>query len=333
MRDGLMRLKKIIIMYSGLLISLAVVGTNAQGHHGITISPETESSDCGACHKRQFGQWKFGAHSRQSTMIGTSHANASDTVFKNFLTIAPAEYHGLCRGCHTPGDVFSVNDKVNQVPLPRTTLEDEGVNCIACHFNGDEIVRIDSAGSSLFCATCHNDGYKMTSYYDEWTTFYDTSVTCLSCHMKNDHLCRGLYDPSLVENSVNIDNITIPANVVHGVPFGISFDMLNNKVGHAVPSGITRKLRVITTLTDRNGAFAWADTAEHYRRHFLFGEDESLSDGLMPGESRKVDKVCSLQAAGRYNLKIELYILTDRIMSAASESIFVGGTYRIINVM
>ena len=162
------------------------------------------SKECGSCHESHYDEWK-----------SSTHAMAwKDPQFQAEIAKETSPY--MCINCHTPlqnqqvkiitglidGDVYQPISKKN--PLFDQDLQQEGINCAACHVRDGAVVATTvsntaphkSIGNKAYlseqlCISCHNATAVITPELvcsfetgDEWAAgpYYETK-NCVSCHM------------------------------------------------------------------------------------------------------------------------------------------------------
>jgi len=162
------------------------------------------SESCGSCHEDHYEEWKYSTHSHAWT----------DLQFQAELKKETSPF--MCANCHIPlqnqqeyiikglinGDLFQPVKEKN--PHFDKELQQEGVNCAACHVRNNVIIGptgTDKAPhvtvkdtahlSEQLCISCHNAVAVVTPTLactfetgDEWkTSSYYGERNCISCHM------------------------------------------------------------------------------------------------------------------------------------------------------
>jgi hypothetical protein len=195
---------------------------------------------CGRCHERVYKEWK-----------GTLHEQAwRDPVYRMSAGNPPKLE---CRGCHSMEPILAreITPDVSYRPVYRPYLQEEGVNCLACHGLSDGSVaaardvpdapcrprRDERLLSSEFCGACHNPSHLA---YAEWTRS-TSGKSCVDCHaMREDrfsHRMHGVQEPEFVKNA-----LTWACELKNGT-LRIS---LTNLSGHRLPAEVpSRTLRVV----------------------------------------------------------------------------------------
>lgn len=162
------------------------------------------SQECGSCHASHFEEWQ-----------SSTHAMAwKDPQFQAEIAKESSPY--MCINCHTPlqnqqpeivtglidGDVYHPISHKN--PLFDQELQQEGINCAACHVRDGAVVATTVSNtaphksvenkeylSEQLCISCHNATAVITPELvcsfetgDEWLAGpYFTTKNCVDCHM------------------------------------------------------------------------------------------------------------------------------------------------------
>ena len=315
----------------------AVDPQNSGVHHGLRVSFETRAVECSGCHETKYAEWRFAAGSDMKTVgQGTYHAlSSTEPMYKGLLAMFNGSpMQDYCKGCHEAGSALAVVDKVNTIPVPRTTNVEEGVNCLTCHFDGKRMVASSDMRDSVLCATCHNDNSGLMDCYTEWLNDYKGGKSCQQCHMENgSHLFLGYNSPSFVKKAVAISEPVISGIVSAGNPFDISFTLNNNGTGHSVPEDLLRLLRARVSIKDASGQEIYSQETLYYKRSSLFAENTAETVVIKAGETKQVNVPgVIIPSPGTYTVSIELLQDSNRAMSSASTTAFMGSTYRTIVV-
>jgi len=141
---------------------------------------------CERCHLDVWAEWQSSAHSRSWT----------NPAFQT--AIAEREDGGeVCASCHAPDSILRVGP--GNLPRPRSTDRELGVNCVTCHVDGrtyygpvpsrghGEVVVMEDYRSSRWCSSCH--GHPEIAGHAEHYSSYVTSPageagrSCQECHM------------------------------------------------------------------------------------------------------------------------------------------------------
>lgn len=318
--------------------SEAVQEAGAAVHHGIKVSFETtRSAECGVCHEKTYAEWRYAAGSDMKTVgQGTFHAlSSTEPMYQGLLGMFDGSpMQGYCKGCHEPGSVWAVQDKINNIPTPRTVNVEEGVNCLTCHFDGKKMVGSKEMRDPVFCATCHNDNTGLMECYTEWLTEYKGGKTCQQCHMVDgSHIFVGYYSPSFLKTAVAISEPVISGPVAAAVPFGITYTLTNNGAGHSVPEELLRLLRARVSIKDAAGLEVYAQETVYYKRNALFSENPADTEVIKAHETKLVNVPGVVVAApGTYTVSVELLQDSNRAMPSASTTAFMGSTFKTIAV-
>lgn len=303
-------------------------------HNGITISLATPSAECGICHQKEFHEWRYATNSDLDSIgKGTYHAlSSTEEMYKKMLNGVPSEFHIYCKGCHESGNAWAVEDKVSDIPEPRSENINEGINCVVCHYDGDRMVSKNEFKDPLFCATCHNAGDSITDTYIEWLNDYKDGKTCQKCHMKKDsHTFPGVHSSSLTKDAISISELIFPDHIVAGVPFDIQFNLTNYGAGHSVPASILRKLRIRVSIADSSNVEVNSHEKDFYKRFTLFGEVPSETEVIKAGETKQLTFQGSVYSAGIYTLKVELFQDLNRL-GIMNSTILMGAQYKTFTV-
>jgi len=166
------------------------------------------AESCGTCHQQHYKEWKT-----------STHANAwTDLQFQSELKKESSPF--MCINCHIPlqnqqefiikglvdGDIYQPVKEKN--PHYDNALQQEGINCAACHVRNDVIIGPTGTEkaphntvkdtmflSEKLCISCHNANAVITPTLactfqtgDEWKAgpFYGKK-NCISCHMPKTH--------------------------------------------------------------------------------------------------------------------------------------------------
>ncbi len=143
-----------------------------------TRSPKSE--DCGGCHVEIYREFKASRH-------------ATSFVDPQFMDATAGHAFTNCLGCHAPETIYSEGE-----PKLRDAFREEGVNCVACHFDKDVLAgpaprsalmdphpvaaERQMYRSAELCGKCHVGTFKE---WQEANAAATSSVkTCQECHMK-----------------------------------------------------------------------------------------------------------------------------------------------------
>lgn len=305
-------------------------------HHGLRISFDTPAAECSKCHDTKYAQWRYASGSDMKTVgVGSYHAiSASETMYTTLLGMFPPAQQASCKGCHEAGNALAVQDPINDIPKPRTSNLNEGINCLTCHFNGKTMVASSSMKDPLFCATCHNERSGLTSFYTEWLNDYHGGKTCNQCHMEaNNHVFPGYNSPSFLQKALTISAPAITDTPMANTPFDISFTLTNSGAGHSVPADLLRMMRVKVTVQDVSMQQVYAFEKDYYKRHELLGENPADSDVIKAGETKQITAPgVLLTTPGVYTVKVELLQDSNRV-GVMNTTAFMGAVYRTLIVL
>lgn len=177
------------LMAAWLLLAPIVTSSCSLSPYGyLTEIDRTERSpraaDCGGCHVEIYAEFQASRHAsafiEPAFVEGTSQHSFQD-----------------CLGCHAPESIF-----VDGIPRVRSLHREEGVTCIACHFDGEVLagpaptsalaephpIAAERAlyRSSELCGKCHEGTYR------EWQDAPvalgadppEAKKSCQECHMR-----------------------------------------------------------------------------------------------------------------------------------------------------
>ena len=219
------------------------------------------AEDCGACHEKQYEEWKTSRHART---MGPGVAGQLHLGWLNEKTIE------LCFDCHAPlGEqrkyllskgAYKLNNKQDK------PLAAEGLNCAGCHVRGhvrygpepkqvteDEtlhggFVVVKNFGAAEFCKPCHQfdpgdrrlSGKLLEDTYQQWkkSGYAEKGVQCAGCHMPaRSHLWRGIHDPDMTRKGVTFSAVKQKSNTIF-------VNIKNSGVGHLFPTYVTPQVAV-----------------------------------------------------------------------------------------
>lgn len=205
-----------------------------------------QASDCALCHPKQFDEWKT-----------SLHANAASPGLLGQLEAFDEETRHMCLNCHAPR-----REQQLQLDFQSADFQTGGVDCASCHLRahqrfGPRDAPLTPHGQVLaeplfwsvnFCAPCHQfeqgdvavNGKFLENTVEEWrvSAHAKRDVTCQDCHMpEGSHNFRGIHDADTIRRGLDF--------VVKRTPDGITATVSNHGAGHALPTYITPRLRVI----------------------------------------------------------------------------------------
>jgi hypothetical protein len=256
------------------------------------------AADCGACHPRQYRDWKTTVHSR----AWTEPYFQADWAFDGRQQI--------CRNCHTPLDrqqenrVLGFRDRAKWDPVlapnPNfdAALQKEGVSCAGCHLRDGKILGPGKSANAPHptekfsdpnevCLRCH------VVQGNRWDTFYKlppcgtvaeiaatdgrlegrsgeyavrdvAGLGCVQCHMpEGRHLWRGGHDPAMVRSALG-------ATLSQSSGRSAQLVLENTGAAHFLPTGTPdRHLTVRLRALDAGGRVL-AQTSATLQRTILW---------------------------------------------------------------
>jgi hypothetical protein len=240
---------------------------------------------CGACHVRQYEDWRTSWHARA---MGPG-------VLGQLLAMSPEarDEHQDCIRCHAPlaeqadSLVAAIAGKL------KTGLHAEGLVCAACHVREhrrygpprrdgsvakpEEKLPHDgwqasaAFADSRFCAACHQfeaDGFALNgklleNTYAEWqaSPAAREGRTCQSCHMPDRrHLWRGVHDADMVKSGVAIEH---EAPRLESGAVLARLTLANSGTGHHFPTYVTPRVVAEIEQADAEGRALPGTRQEH----------------------------------------------------------------------
>ncbi len=226
------------------------------------LEASLEPSACGACHQRQWEDWKTSLH---------AHAMGPG-IMGQLVSVHPTDISSLrdCTRCHAPLAEQEAS-LIKQLRGKKSTdaLHEQGLSCAACHIrknvrygpppatpkSGNErphdgFVSTPAFEDGRFCATCHQfdkDGYALNgklleNTYEEWqaSPYSKQGKQCQSCHMPDRrHLWSGIHDPEMTRKGVTVE--TIPPTL-HDGKVSARMTLTNSGTGHYFPTYVTPRV-------------------------------------------------------------------------------------------
>ena len=272
---------------------------------------------CGACHPRQFDDWRTALHSHAMSpgLLGQLQAMGAQARDK----------HQACLKCHAPlaeqADhlVASLTAGRMLPPLADGASAADGLTCAGCHVRGNRRFgpprsdgTVPAADAQLphdgwqatpafedsrFCAACHQfkaggpglNGKPFENTYEEWraSRYAREGRTCQSCHMpQRRHLWRGIHDPEMVRSGLTINAALVPAAAGR---VAAALTVANTGVGHDFPTYVTPRVEVEIAQQDRQGQVIPATVLRHLisRAVSLDLRVEYADTRLKPDERRR----------------------------------------------
>jgi hypothetical protein len=279
-----------------------------------SLEPEV----CGACHPKQFNEWKGSLHA------GAFSPGLSGQLIEGELA-APAEVR-QCQTCHAPlGEQQPYGADLAPSADFDAELRERGVMCAACHVrahrhfgpprrpelppapepvpHGGFEARLEFR-ESRFCATCHQffdaagiAGKPIENTFIEWqqSPFAAEGRSCQSCHMPDRaHTWRGIHDAEMVRAAVEVD--LFPGDL-SSATLEAALVLLNREVGHAFPTYVTPRVFLAVWQADGEGReLAGTRSEAAIGREIDFASQpwrELLDTRVLPEESVRLDYVAA----------------------------------------
>ncbi|MEH6824675.1 MAG: multiheme c-type cytochrome [Motiliproteus sp.] len=268
---------------------------------------------CGSCHPQQHSDWGQSLHSKA---MGPG-------LMGQLLDMSALDSDALqsCLRCHAPL-AEQANALVAEMEGDSTQdLHREGLICAACHVrqhqrfgparqNGsvpdtrtplphNGWTATDAFEDSRFCAACHQfevdefalNGKLLENTYNEWldSPYAEQGVSCQNCHMpKRRHLWRGIHDPEMVRQGVDISTHTGQITRDH---IEVTLSISNSGTGHRFPTYVTPQ--VVLEGYQEDGAGERISGTESYfvvaRRVAMDLSEEIFDTRLAPGETARLE--------------------------------------------
>ena len=161
--------------------------------------------------------------------------------------------------------------------------------------------------SSDFCAPCHQftpegvavNGKLLENTIEEWRKSRHASdgVTCQDCHMpEGSHRFLGIHDPGMLRRGLVLD--------VMRTPDGIVATLVNRGAGHALPTYITPRIRLLASnLSRTRSAELVIQRSMDWQPRT--GWRELADTRLLPDEARHLRLAISPDDAARVQLVVE----------------------------
>lgn len=270
-----------------------------------------EPSACGACHQRQWEDWKTSLH---------AHAMGPG-IMGQLVSIHPTDTSSLrdCTRCHAPLAEQEAS-LIKQLRGEKHTdaLHEQGLVCAACHVRknvrygpppttpklGDErphngFVSTPAFEDGRFCATCHQfgkDGYALNgkpleNTYAEWqaSPYARQGKQCQGCHMpERRHLWRGIHDTDMTRKGVTIKTTT---PILRDGKLMAQLTITNSGTGHYFPTYVTPRVSAqIYQVSTDNKPIEGTLREKIIARQVSVDLSEEMSDTrLAPGEQAVLD--------------------------------------------
>ncbi len=312
-----------------------VLGPFLSAYWQLPVSPQTpvpagfaaaeaslDPAMCGACHPRQYEQWKTSLHA-----AAYSPGFAGQLIEGGLAH--PAEIRS-CQTCHAPLAEQQPYDAALRAESHfDPALRAQGLVCGGCHVRQQRRYGpprrpdlppvsgpLPHAGfevreefqQSRFCAPCHQffddagvEGKPLENTYAEWRRSPQAAAgrSCQSCHMPDRaHLWRGIHDPEMVRSAVEVN---LAAQALDGPVLRAALRVANRDVGHAFPTYVTPRVFLAIWQVDAGGAELVGTRLEAViGREVDLGSDpmrEIFDTRLLPGESVELAYALARHAA------------------------------------
>jgi len=273
-----------------------------QGEPPDSLAPAQASLSakrCGRCHAKQLEAW-----------TGSIHAMASSPgLLGQLARMDDEDEKTSCRRCHAP------------LAEQRTDaqLEEEGLNCAACHVRGwtrhgpttiagdlEPLPNYPTQGLAIyersdFCMPCHQlparnevAGRPLLDTYREWLAgpYMPRGIQCQHCHMpERAHTWKGIHDPDTFRQGIRVE--VIAARGKSGV-VSVRARLWNDGAGHMLPTTPTPAAWLEITLVDGDGdRIKGAHASQRIGRNLTSKDDawvELEDTRVPPGESIELAK-------------------------------------------
>ena len=252
-----------------------------------SLSPEA----CGSCHPQQYADWKDSLHSKAMGagpwgQILDLEKTSPDQAIPCMTCHAPLSEQ-MPTVETTSGDgqkAYAKNPRFD------AQLQLQGITCAACHVrqhqrfgppktegpaatqypsgmpNHSGAKRSPYFEKAEFCRDCHQfdpenttllvNGKPLQDTFREWQSslWGQGGAACQQCHMpKRRHLWRGIHDPEMVKNGVQVSAQIAPTAPSPGAGPELNVEVKNSAVGHKFPTYVTPKVFVRAELWDHAG--------------------------------------------------------------------------------
>ena len=264
-----------------------------------------DAADCGLCHRRQFEEWK-----------GSWHARATSAGVLGQIEAFDDDIRTMCLNCHAP------RAEQQAALLAASPPSDVGgIDCAGCHVRSHRrfgprdrpstphgAVQAEPLfRSSEFCAPCHQftpdgvaiNGKLLENTLEEWRKSRHAAdgVTCQDCHMpEGTHRFRGIHDADMLRRGLALE--------VTRTPDGIVSTLTNQGAGHALPTYITPRIRLLASnlARTRSAELVIQRSMDWQPRT---GWRELADTRLLPDEARHLRLAISPDDAARVQLVVE----------------------------
>ncbi len=288
-----------------------------QGQPPATFSALEASLDpasCGACHPKQFEDWKTTIHSRS---VGPGLLGQTPSMLRE-----EPETAVMCYTCHAPlteqQEVYQPGAALKRNPRFDAALQKQGLTCAGCHVRRHQrfgpprrdgslegtiprdraphggATRTPAFERAEFCMGCHQfeegdralNGKLLENTYTEWkrSPYAEQGIACQRCHMPDRrHLWRGIHDPEMVKRGVTIELRTSQSHYAVGERLEARLSITNSGVGHYFPSYVTPKVILRMELLDAAGRpITGSAQQEVVGREVTLDLTEEISDTRIP---------------------------------------------------
>jgi putative hemolysin len=222
----------------------------------LSTAGKLSASACAQCHPSQYEAW-----------WGSRHSRATSAGLLGQLGALDSEERRHCLRCHAPR-----SEQQEAWENARSSLPHDlgGVDCASCHVRehhryGPRDVAPTPHGpvqkralfrESAFCAPCHQfgeeglsvNGKPLENTYAEWlaSRYVQEGKSCQACHMKDGrHAFAGIHDPEMTRMGLQV--------AADRVATGVRLRLWNAGAGHALPTYITPRIRVLLHDPAQNG--------------------------------------------------------------------------------
>ena len=211
-----------------------------------------DAGACALCHPKQYEEWRTSFHARAASPGLLGQLGAFDGSIRT-----------ICLNCHAPRTEQQAALADSDTGLSR------GIDCAGCHVRshrrfGPRDLSVTPHGpvqeeslfsSSEFCAPCHQfspgdmavNGKLLENTLAEWrgSRYAAEGITCQRCHMPGgSHGFRGIHDPDMLRRGLALE--------VDRTPSGIVATVRNRGAGHALPTYITPRIRLLVHNPSRS---------------------------------------------------------------------------------
>jgi Cytochrome c554 and c-prime len=214
----------------------------------LATAGDLSASACAQCHPAQYEAWR-----------GSRHCRATSAGFLGQLGALDYEERRHCLRCHAPRSEQQEAWENVELSVP---YDLGGVDCASCHVREHQrygpravaptphgpVQKLALFRESEFCAPCHQFGEEGLSVYGkplentyaEWlaSRYVKEGQSCQSCHIKDGrHAFAGIHDPDMTRTGLELAADRIAA--------GVRLRLWNAGAGHALPTYITPRIRVL----------------------------------------------------------------------------------------